>query len=447
MIDTENVTCDTCTAPSEFVFDASDEVSRGWPRVDIELNPFKGDFPLLAQHPELAFLDSGATAQRPACVLEAQKSFYETMNANPLRGLYSLSVEATEAIAKVRSQIAELIGAVDERGRARANEVVFCRNTSEALNIVAKGFAPHVLEPGDEVVISIMEHHSNLIPWQQVCRETGAKLVYLYPTPTGQITDDEIAAKIGPATKIVSCGHVSNVLGVENPIAKLAAAAHANGAYMVVDAAQSVPHMALDVRELGADFLAFSAHKALGPMGVGVLWGRTDLLDRTDPVYTGGEMIDSVTEQGATWAPVPEKFEAGTQDAAGIYATGVALDYLVDKVGYETVAERERALVHYAMSRMVELPFVDIVGSIYWDQHHGAISFNVHGIHPHDVASIMDMDGVCIRAGHHCAQPLLTWLQVENLACCRASIAFYNDKHDIDRFIDSLNHVWSVFHN
>lgn len=447
MIDTENVACDTCTAPSEFVFDASDEVSRGWPRVDIELNPFKGDFPLLAQHPELAFLDSGATAQRPACVLEAQKGFYETMNANPLRGLYSLSVEATEAIAKVRSQIAELIGAVDERGRARANEVVFCRNTSEALNIVAKGFAPHVLEPGDEVVISIMEHHSNLIPWQQVCRETGAKLVYLYPTPTGQITDDEIAAKIGPATKIVSCGHVSNVLGVENPIAKLAAAAHANGAYMVVDAAQSVPHMALDVRELGADFLAFSAHKALGPMGVGVLWGRMDLLDRTDPVYTGGEMIDSVTEQGAAWAPVPEKFEAGTQDAAGIYATGVALDYLVNKVGYETVAERERALVHYAMSRMVELPFVDIVGSIYWDQHHGAISFNVRGIHPHDVASIMDMDGVCIRAGHHCAQPLLTWLQVENLACCRASIAFYNDKHDIDRFIDSLNHVWSVFHN
>lgn len=443
MIDTENVTCDTCTAPSEFVFDASDEVSRGWPRVDIELNPFKGDFPLLAQHPELAFLDSGATAQRPACVLEAQKSFYETMNANPLRGLYSLSVEATEAIAKVRSQIAELIGAVDERGRARANEVVFCRNTSEALNIVAKGFAPHVLEPGDEVAISIMEHHSNLIPWQQVCRETGAKLIYLYPTPTGQITDDEIAAKIGPATKIVSCGHVSNVLGVENPIAKLAAAAHANGAYMVVDAAQSVPHMALDVQKLDADFLAFSAHKALGPMGVGVLWGRMDLLDRTDPVYTGGEMIDSVTEQGATWAPVPEKFEAGTQDAAGIYATGVALDYLVNKVGYETVAERERALVHYAMSRMVELPFVDIVGSIYWDQHHGAISFNVRGIHPHDVASILDEHDVAIRAGHHCAQPLLAWLGVES--CCRASLAFYNDEGDIDALIAGLDTVWRTF--
>ena len=445
MIDTDNVSCDTCTAPSEFVFDASDEMSRSWPRVDIELNPFKGSFPLLAQREDIAFLDSGATAQRPSCVLDAQKSFYETMNANPLRGLYSLSVEATEAITKVRSQIAELLGAVDERGRARANEVVFCRNTSEALNIVAKGFAPHVLQPGDEVVISIMEHHSNLIPWQQVCRATGASLVYLYPTKTGQITDEEIAAKIGPKTKIVSCGHVSNVLGVENPIAKLAHAAHSHGAYMVVDAAQSVPHMPVNVHELGADFLAFSAHKALGPMGVGVLWGRADLLDRTDPAYTGGEMIDSVTEQGATWAPVPEKFEAGTQDAAGIYATGVALDYLVNTVGYDAIAERERALVHYAMSRMVELPYVDIIGSIYWDQHHGAISFNIRGIHPHDVASIMDMDGVCIRAGHHCAQPLLTWLQVENLACCRASIAFYNDKHDIDRFIDSLAHVWTTF--
>ena len=446
MIDTENVTCDTCTAPSEFVFDASDEQSRGWPRLDIGLNPFKGDFPLLSERDDLAFLDSGATAQRPACVLEAQKRFYETMNANPLRGLYSLSVEATGAIAKVRAQIAELLGAVDERGRARSKEVVFCRNTSEALNLVAKGFAPHVLSEGDEVAITVMEHHSNLIPWQQACRAAGARLVYLYPTRTGRITDEEIAAKIGPKTKIVAAAHVSNVLGVENPIAKLSAAAHANGAYMVVDAAQSVPHMAVDVDELGADFLAFSAHKALGPMGVGVLWGRAELLDRTDPVLTGGEMIDAVSEQDATWAPVPEKFEAGTQDAAGIYATGVALDYLVNKVGYKTIKAREAALVHYAMSRMVEIPFVDIIGSIYWDQHHGAISFNVRGIHPHDVASIMDMDGVCIRAGHHCAQPLLTWLGVENLACCRMSVAFYNDQNDIDQFIEALYRVWYTFH-
>lgn len=440
MLDTEHVSCDTCTAPTKGFFDASDEKSRSWPRVDIETNPYKPSFPLLCRHADLAFLDSAATAQRPACVLEAQKSFYEDMNANPLRGLYSLSVRATQAIADVRAQIAQLINA------EASEDIVFTRNTSESLNLIAKGFAPHVLGPGDEVVISIMEHHSNLIPWQQVCRQTGATLTYLYPTKTGQITDDEIARKIGPKTKIVSCAHVSNVLGCVNPVRKLADAAHAVGAYMVVDAAQSVPHMPVDVQSLGADFLAFSAHKALGPMGVGVLWGRHDLLQACDPVYTGGEMIDSVTEQDAVWAPVPEKFEAGTQDAAGIFATGVALDYLVNKVGYDAIQAREAALVHYAMSRMVQLPFVQIIGSIYWDCHHGVISFNVDGIHPHDVASIMDMDGVCIRAGHHCAQPLLTWLGVENLACCRMSVAFYNDKADIDAFIDGLVHVWQTFH-
>ena len=203
--------------------------------------------------------------------------------------------------------------------------------------------------------------------------------------------------------------------------------------------------MPVDVRELGADFLAFSAHKALGPMGVGVLWGRMELLEVMPPFLTGGEMIDSVTEQDAVWAPVPEKFEAGTQDAAGIYATGAALDYLVNQVGYDTVQAREQALVHYAMSRMVELPYVEIIGSIYWDRHHGVISFNVRGVHPHDVASILDMQGVCIRAGHHCAQPLLTWLGVENLACCRASLAFYNDKHDVDAFIDGLETVYRTF--
>lgn len=440
MIDTEHVNCETCTAPQGGFFDASDEASRSWPRIDLELNPYKGDFPLLASKPEIAFLDSAATAQRPACVLDAQRRFYETMNANPLRGLYSLSVEATEAIASVRAQIASLIGA------ASPNEVVFTRNTSESLNLVAKSFAPNVLNEGDEVVITVMEHHSNLIPWQQACKAAGATLVYLYPTATGQITDEEIAAKIGPKTKIVAATHVSNVLGCENPILKLADAAHANNAYMVVDGAQSVPHMPVNVVELGADFFAFSAHKALGPMGVGVLWGRMELLERTDPMLTGGEMIDSVAEQGAVWAPVPEKFEAGTQDAAGIYATGAALDYLVNHVGYDNIQARERALVHYAMSRMVQLPFVDIIGSIYWDQHHGVISFNVRGIHPHDVASIMDMQGVCIRAGHHCAQPLLTWLGVENLACCRASFAFYNDKHDVDAFIDGLEAVWATFH-
>lgn len=413
---------------------------------DIDRNPYKADFPLLAGNPNLAFLDSGATAQRPACALDAQRRFYETMNANPLRGLYSLSVEATEAIAAVRGQIARLLGAVDKRGRACARDIVFTRNASESLNLVAKSFAPLVLGPGDEVAITIMEHHSNLIPWQQAAAAAGAKLVYLYPAPDGTLTADEIAAKIGPRTKIAAVGHVSNVMGVENPVEQIGRAVHAHGGYLVVDGAQSVPHMAVDVAALGADFYAFSAHKALGPMGIGVLWGRHELLERMPPMLTGGEMIDSVTETGAVWAPVPEKFEAGTQDAAGIYATGAALSYLVDQVGYEAVASRERALVRYAMDELAGLGFVDLIGPAEADRHHGVISFNVRGVHPHDVASILDMDGVCIRAGHHCAQPLLAWLKVENLACCRASLAFYNDRADIDALVAGLKTVWSTFH-
>ena len=414
--------------------------------VDIEKNPYKADFPLLAGHPELAFLDSAATAQRPACALDAERDFYTQMNANPLRGLYSLSVRATSEIAAVRKQIAELIGAVDEAGKPAADDIVFTRNTTESLNLVAKSFAPTVLGAGDEVAVTIMEHHSDLIPWQQACRAAGATLVLLYPDDQGVIRDEEIAAKIGPKTRIVAVTEVSNVLGVRNPVEKIAEAAHAQGAYVVVDGAQSVPHMAVDVRELGVDFLAFSAHKALGPMGIGVLWGRHELLDAMPPMLTGGEMIDSVTEQDATWAPVPEKFEAGTQDAAGIYATGAALTYLTRTVGYDAVAAREAALVAYLMGRMAELDFIDVIGPADASAHHGVVSFNVRGIHPHDVASILDASGVCIRAGHHCAQPLLTWLGVENLACCRASVAFYNDKSDVDRLIDGLEQVWQVFH-
>lgn len=414
--------------------------------VDIEKNPYKADFPLLASRPDIAFLDSAATAQRPACVLDAERDFYTKMNANPLRGLYSLSVAATSEIGAVREQIARLIGAVDDAGKPLADDIVFTRNTSESLNLVAKSFAPTVLHAGDEVVITVMEHHSNLIPWQQACRAAGAKLAYLYPDEQGFISDEEIAAKIGPSTRIVAVGEVSNVMGVRNPVEKIAEAAHANGAYVVVDAAQSVPHMAVDVRALGADFLAFSGHKALGPLGIGVLWGRHELLAGMPPMLTGGEMINSVSEQDATWAPVPEKFEAGTQDAAGIYATGAALTYLTQTVGYDDVAAREAALVSYLMGQIAELDYIDVIGPAEASAHHGVVSFNVRGIHPHDVASILDMSGVCIRAGHHCAQPLLTWLGVENLACCRASVAFYNDKSDIDRLIDGLAQVWQVFH-
>lgn len=403
---------------------------------EIKANPYKEDFPLLSANTDLAFLDSAATAQRPACVLESQRSFYETMNANALRGLYRLSVEATEAINEARASVASFIGAT------QSQDVVFCRNTSEALNIVAKSFAPSVLEPGDEVCISIMEHHSNLIPWQQVCRATGATLVYLRPDDQGIITPQEMDRKINERTKIVSVTHVSNVLGIENPVAELGKRVHAVGGYLVVDGAQSVPHIPVDIKQIDCDFFAFSGHKVFGPFGIGVLWGKHELLDSMPPFLTGGEMIDSVSETDAVWAPVPEKFEAGTQDAAGIYATAKALEY-VNALGMQTLQEREMLLMEYLMDRMGELPFIEIIGSEDPAKHHGALSFNVKGIHPHDVSSILDSCNVAIRAGHHCAQPLLTWLGVES--CCRASIAFYNDTSDIDALISGLNTVWSIF--
>ena len=405
--------------------------------VDISTNPYKADFPLLAAKPELAFLDSAATAQRPAAVLDAQRSFYETMNANPLRGLYQLSVDATAAIEAARKTVAGFIGASD------AAEVAFTRNASEALNLIARTLSPLVLGEGDEVCISIMEHHSNLIPWQQVCRERGAKLVYLRPNEQGIIEQAEVSAKIGPRTKIVSVAHVSNVLGVENPVRMIADAAHAQGAIVIADAAQSMPHIHVDVTALGVDALAFSAHKFGGPMGVGGLWARRALLEALPPFLTGGEMIDSVTETDAVWAPIPEKFEAGTQDAAGIFATAAALDYLCGK-GRAELEERERALTAYLCEQLQTLPYIELVGPADPAAHIGAVSFNVSGIHPHDVSSLLDTQNVAIRAGHHCAQPLLTWMGIES--CCRASVAFYNDQADIDKLVAGLDFVWGVFH-
>lgn len=403
---------------------------------DISQNPYRADFPLLGANPAIHFLDSAATAQRPACVIDGQRDFYATTNANPLRGLYSLSVSATEDIARAREKVAHLIGADDPR------EIIFTRNTTESLNLVAWSLGTMVLHPGDKVVITIMEHHSNLIPWQQVCARTGAELVYLRPDAQGHLDEEQIREVIDERCALVSVAHVSNVLGVELPVAAIAARAHEQGALCVVDAAQSVPHMRVDVHELGCDLLAFSAHKVFGPMGIGVLWGRMELLEAMGPFLTGGEMIDSVSEQSAVWAPVPEKFEAGTQDAAGIHATGIALDYL-DQVGLEAIEAREAALVAYLQERLAELDFVTVYGPEDAAERHGVVSFNVEGIHPHDVASLLDAKDVCIRAGHHCAQPLLTFLGVDNTN--RASVAFYNDKADIDALIDGLEFVWGVF--
>ena len=399
---------------------------------------YRDDFPLLKSQ-DVAYLDNAATAQRPQCVLDAVTEFYKSQNANPLRGLYPLSIAATEAYENAREAVRSFLNAKSSR------EIIFTRNTTESINLVAYSYGLSHVKAGDEVLVSIMEHHSNLLPWQMVCRQTGATLKFMECEMDGTLDLNKVEALITPKTKIVACTHVSNVLGRVNPIRELAVLAHRAGAVLVVDGAQSLPHMPVDVADLGADFFAFSAHKAMGPMGIGVLWSKMDLLNAMPPMLTGGEMIDSVTEQDAVWAPVPEKFEAGTQNAAGIFATGAALDYLVNTVGYENIQAREQALVHYLMGELMQLDFVQIIGSIYWDNHHGVVSFNVKGIHPHDVASIMDMDGVCIRAGHHCAQPLLTWLGVENLACCRASVAFYNDKADIDKFIAGLHHVWSTF--
>ena len=403
-------------------------------------SPYKKDFPLLAGKPDLAFLDSAATAQRPAAVLEAQKRFYEEMNANALRGLYQLSVEATEAINASRAHVARFLGLTE---RDDAHDIVFCRNTSEALNLLAYSYAPTVLQSGDEVCITIMEHHSNLIPWQQACRAAGATLVYMYPDEQGVIDEDEMRAKIGPRTKIVSAVHVSNVLGVANDVKLMASIAHEFGAVMIVDGAQSVPHFSVDVNDIGCDFFAFSGHKVFGPMGIGVLWGRHELLEAMPPFLTGGEMIDSVTEQEATWAAVPEKFEAGTQDAAGIYALDAALSY-VEQVGFDAMQAREQALVALCMRRLSELEFVRLIGPVDPMMHHGVVSFNICTVHPHDVASILDMDNVAIRAGHHCAQPLLAHLGIDS--CCRASLAFYNDSRDIDRLVEGLKHVWAMFH-
>ena len=409
----------------------------------IENSPYKADFPLLAKHPEIVFMDSAATAQRPEAVLAAERTFYETMNANPLRGLYRLSVEATASIEEARKHIAELIGAVDEAGKPQGSEIVFTRNASESLNLVAHTLPQAVgLGPGDDVVISIMEHHSNIIPWQQVCKATGANLVYLRLDDDYTITQDEVEAKIGPAAKIVSVTQVSNVLGVENDIPAIAARAHEMGATMVVDGAQSVPHIAVDVRKLGCDLLAFSAHKMGGPMGIGVLWGKAELLDAMPPFLTGGEMIDSVTETGAVWAPVPQKFEAGTQDAAGSYAFDAAIGYLKG-LGMEAIERRERLLATYLTDQLDALDFVRVIGPADGTRHVGAVAFNVEGIHPHDVASILDMSDICIRAGHHCAQPLLAYLGESST--CRASIAFYNDKSDIDALVEGLKGVWQVF--
>lgn len=391
-------------------------------------NPYRRNFPLLAENP-LIYLDSAATAQKPACVLQAEREFYERYNANPMRGFYALSVEATERVEEARRAVRRFLNAPPE------GEVIFTRNTTESLNLVAYSYGLSKLKAGDEIVVSIMEHHSNLLPWQMVARQTGAKLQFLECEADGRITQERLNEAFSERTRLVAAAHVSNVLGCENPIARIAAMAKERGAVLVVDAAQSAPHMPVDVQALGADFLAFSGHKLMGPMGIGVLYGRRELLEEMPPFLTGGEMIDSVTRTGAVFAPVPHKFEAGTVNAAGAWGLKEAIRYL-EAVGFEAVHRQELALTATALEGLGRIPHVRVLGSEKPEEHCGILTFTVDGVHPHDVSAILDADGIAVRAGNHCAQPLFDFLKVN--AATRASIYFYNTQEEIAAFLKSV---------
>ena len=390
---------------------------------------YRDDFPLLKRQ-DIAYLDNAATAQRPQCVLDAVTEFYQTENANPLRGLYPLSIAATESYESARAAVQTFLNAENSR------EIVFTRNTTESLNLVAYSYGLSHVKVGDEVLVSIMEHHSDLLPWQMVCRQTGAVLKFMECETDGSLDLNRVEALITPKTKIVACTQVSNVLGRINPIREIAALAHRVGAAMVVDGAQSTPHLPVDVQELGADFFAFSGHKVYGPMGIGVLYGREELLNDMPPFLTGGEMIESVTREGAVFAELPHKFEAGTVDAAGAVGLHAALDY-VNRIGFAEMHRRESALTRRVMEGIRNIPFVQVLGSEIPEEHCGIITFTVDGVHPHDISEILASDGVAIRAGHHCAQPLHTYLKHPSTA--RASLAFYNTEADVDRLLDSIS--------
>ena len=392
---------------------------------------YRRDFPLLMQE-TAAYLDNAATAQRPQCVLDAEKTFYETQNANPLRGLYPLSIAATEAVEEARLAVRDFLHAKSSQ------EIIFTRNTTEALNLVAYSYGLSHVHAGDEVVVSILEHHSNLLPWQMVCRQTGATLKFIDCEMDGRLDLNKVSEIITEKTKIVAVTHVSNVIGRVNPIREIADMAHRVGAVIVVDGAQSTPHIPVDVQALDADFLAFSGHKVFGPMGIGALYGKRRLLEKMPPFLSGGEMIESVTRTGATYAELPYKFEAGTGNAAGAVGLHAAIRYM-QSVGFDTMHEREAARVARMMAGMADMPFIHVLGSEIPEEHSGIVTFTVDGVHPHDVSEILAADGVCIRAGHHCAQPLLKHLGYSSTV--RASCAFYNTPDEVNRLLDSLKTI------
>lgn len=404
-----------------------------------EAQEFLKDFPLLNREisgQKIAYLDNGATTQKPEPVIKAICGYYGGCNANPHRGAYALSVKATDIYEEARVRTANFINA------KRPQEIVFTKNATEALNLIAYSYGLNNIGAGDEIVISISEHHSNLVPWQHVAKAKGATLKYIYLEADGNLSAEDIENKITERTKLVAVTQVSNVLGLKNDVAAIVKKAHSVGAVCVVDGSQSVAHMAVDVQALGADFFAFSGHKMLSPMGIGVLYGKYELLDAMSPFLMGGDMIEYVQEQDTTWAELPAKFEAGTQNVGGAAGLTAAIDYL-EKITFDRIEAIEKDLVDYALPKLRELPYIELYGcDSTRDNKTGIITFNVKDVHPHDVATILDSYGVNVRAGHHCAQPLHRYLGQN--ASCRASFYLYNTREDIDRWIEALKKVRGV---
>jgi|DewCreStandDraft_5_1066085.scaffolds.fasta_scaffold00215_12 cysteine desulfurase/selenocysteine lyase len=414
-------------------------VTTARPTHAIDWAAVREDFPILKRlvhGKRLVYLDSAATSQKPAVVIEALREFYRTYNANIHRGVYLLSEEATAAYEEARRKVARFINARSPR------EVVFTRNTTEAINLVAYSWGRHTLKPGDRIVLTIMEHHSNLVPWQLLAEETGARLEFVGITPEGLLDLDQLDRALEHPVKLVAVVHTANALGTINPVREIARRAHAVGALCLVDGAQSVPHMPVDVQAIGCDFLAFSGHKMLGPTGIGVLWGRLELLESMPPFIAGGGMIRRVTLAKTTFADVPERFEGGTPAIAQAIGLGVAVDYL-SSLGMEAVRQHEQELTAYALERLATVEGLRIFGPLDAAQRGGVLSFYLADIHPHDVASILDQQGIAVRAGHHCCQPLMDFLGVP--ATARASFYVYNSREDVDALVEGLHIAKQVF--
>ena len=395
----------------------------------------KDDFPLL-KNSDICYLDSGATTQKPEYVIKKIDEYYKNYNANPHRGAYSLSVNATSIYEETREKIAKFINA------KYREEIIFSKNATESLNLIAYSYGLDSLKAGDEIVLSIMEHHSNLVPWQMVAKKTGATLKYMYINKDFELSKEEIESKITDKTKIVAITHVSNVTGTVNNVESIIKFAHKKGAIVIVDASQSIPHMKIDVQKIDADFLVFSGHKMLAPLGIGVMYGKREILNKMNPFLMGGDMIEYVYEDKTTFAPLPNKFEAGTQNVEGVIGLGAAIDY-IESIGYEKIAEIEKEVVTYAVNELKKLDFIKLYIPTNLSNHSSVISFNIEGVHPHDVASILDNYGVCVRSGNHCAQPLMRYLGIDST--CRASFYLYNTKEDVDRLIEALKKAYDMF--